>query len=243
MSRFKAIVSTGVSNLGQCSFTTLTYQSDGFREKGAGCVKKDWTALRRRLKQNAPWVSEMKWLRVMELTKKGTPHHHLVMGPMPTKATIRCWRRDQKIVAEWYLGRLDTCPCLSHTMSREWYAVTKDSWMVHTVPVTSSKGAGGYLAKYMRKEFDGERAELLGMSRRWSTSKGWPSERRQRLQTSVSLEGWRRRDWKSYHVDALLVESGPADLHNRTGTAAVKAAAGKRQSKRLIKSIQEKTNA
>lgn len=241
MAAFKSKVSTGVSTLGRCSFTTLTYQVGGFRLRGAQCVRKDWAALYRRLRKRQPEVAAMKWLRVMELTRKGVPHYHLVMGPIPEWMPIRCWRRDEKVVAATYLARAETCGCLSHRISKEWYTTTGDSWMVHTTPVTSGKGAGGYLAKYMRKEFDGERGEELGMSRRWSTSQGWPGAGRLRLRQTLK-EGWRRHSFKYGHVESDI-EGGPADLAELSGSPQALERSKRGSAQRLIRQIQEATDA
>lgn len=242
MAAFKARVSTGVSRLGRCSFTTLTYKADVRPQSDAKYVSTDWKALMRRLRRNAPWVKDLAWLRVMELTQKGTPHHHLVMGPIPQGKQIRCWRRNDKIVADWYLGRMDSCECLAHCIAREWYAVTGDSWMVHAIPVTSSKGAGAYLAKYMRKEFDGERAETLGMSRRWSTSRSWPGSKRLRLVQSGKANGWRRNLFRYGHVESDI-EGGPADLLRREGDALDKRLADQRAAARIVTMIGGNDNA
>ncbi len=236
MARFKKRVSTGVSTLGQCIFITLTYQVDGFIARGALCVKRDWEAFLRRLRKNCPELAAMKWLRVMELTRKGVPHFHLVMGPVPLGRRIRCWRRDEKVVAAGYLARMARCDCIAHALSREWYAVTGDSWMVHAIPVTGAKGAGGYLAKYMRKEFDGERAAALGMSRRWSTSVGWPGGARRRLRQSEMPEGWRRRSFRYGHVESDI-EGGPDDVAARSGSEADLAADSQRAAKRVVTAI------
>ncbi len=56
--------------------------------------------------------------------------------------------------------------------------------------VTSEKGAGKYLAKYMQKSLDEPVA-----TRRWSTSRDWPCEKRVRLAGSVDGDGWKRRQW------------------------------------------------
>jgi len=90
---------------------------------------------------------------------------------------------------------MGTCDCLAHIFAREWSHVQKgEAYIVHATGVTSARGAGGYLAKYMKKEFDKERGEELGMARRWSTSHSWPRESRPRLKTTLK-GGWRRSYW------------------------------------------------
>ena len=90
ISLFKGRVEIGCSRLGRCAFITLTYKRGSPRLKRAGCVRKDWTALWRQLRDSP--LRRMKWLRVMEITKAGTPHHHLVLGPIPDEMSIRCWK-------------------------------------------------------------------------------------------------------------------------------------------------------
>ncbi len=75
-----------------------------------------------------------------------------------------------------------------------------ESWLVHAIPVTSARGAGGYMGKYMAKEFDVQRSSLLGMQRRWSANAKWPRERRRRL-VSGSSDGWRRTNWAAGVTD------------------------------------------
>ncbi len=241
-SAFKAKVNTGVSRTGRCAFITITYKAGGQRLLAAECVKKDWQAFTRRLRLHAKWVSEMEWLRVMELTKAGTPHHHLVMGPVPQEKRVRCWKRYESLDATHYLRNLDSCACLSHTMAREWYAVTGDSWLIHGMPVYSAKGAGSYMAKYMGKEFDGDRAAELGMQRRWSTSRGWPGTSRMRLQQSGRPEGWARHSFRYGQVEADI-EGGPADLLGREGDKLDHEMASKRSAERLIRTIERGSHA
>ena len=108
----------------------------------------------------------------MELTKVGTPHHHLTVGPIADKEVISCWK-EFEIVR--YLERFSECGCVAHEFARAWVTVTMDSFVVHATPVWGPDGAGGYMGKYMQKTFAWEgRAEILGMERRWSSSLGWP---------------------------------------------------------------------
>ena len=53
-----------------------------------------------------------------------------------------------------------------------------ESFIVHVVPVDGARAAGGYMAKYMGKEFDKARAGDLGMKRRFSVNRSWPREPR-----------------------------------------------------------------
>ncbi len=214
-------MASGVSTLGRCTFTTVTYQADTARLENAQCVSKDWQALLRRLKKHQPEIAKMKWLRVMELTKRGIPHHHLVMGPVPPEMQIACW--VGKLQAPAFLENRD-CGCVAHRISLEWEAVTGDSWVVHTTPVTGGKGAGGYMAKYLQKDFDGERSKYLGMVRRWSNSRGWPGDRRNRLAHSKSAggRGYRRSVYRFGQVDDELVAKGEKEVLKRQFEESVK---------------------
>ncbi len=123
---------------------------------------------------------------------------HLVIGC--TKETrIRCYGNSFNVGA--FLNRMSECNCMSHEFARAWSAVTDgESYIVHAIPVGSPRGAAMYLAKYMQKTFDADRSELLGMKRRWSTSRGWPVEKRARMSETRKGE-WIRHWWKEEHVD------------------------------------------
>lgn len=164
--RFRTTVSSGCSTLGRCAFITITYKAGSERLRRAGCVQRDWQALSRRLKKHSPWVSQLEWLRVVERTKKGTPHLHLLMGTIPQEKRINCWRRSDFKVGV-FQERMAMCGCLSHEVARSWRAVTRgESWIVFGIPVTSAKGAASYLGKYLAKGFVG--------GRRYNKSSGWP---------------------------------------------------------------------
>lgn len=149
-----------------------------------------------------------------ELTKRLTPHHHVVIGKVPDEKSIRCFGRDFDV--RRYLARFDTCECLAHELARTWYGITGDSWIVHTVPVVGGEGAGGYMAGYLGKKFmSDERQELLGMSRRWSSSHGWPGSGKLKFKQTEE-GGWAERQFRKGHVDEGIL-GGPADLMIRVG--------------------------
>ncbi len=133
---------------------------------------------------------------------------------------IACWTGKLHTVP-FLLNR--ACSCLAHRLSLEWETITGDSWVVHTTPVTGAKGAGGYMAKYMRKEFDGERAETLGMVRRWSNSRGWPGPRRNRLSNSKAGggQGFKRHVYRFGQVDEELVGLGNEEVLEKQFEASV----------------------
>jgi len=230
---FRARVTLGVSTLERSAFMTLTYKEGSRRLEDAGCVAKDWRALWRLLNKHHPETKAMEWMRVMELTKKGTPHHHVVIGPV--KGRIRCWPRDGFRIAKYRAGLSGGCECLAHKWGRLWKLVTGDSYIVHATAVTGAEGAGAYMAKYLVKEFDGERAKELGMARRWSSSRGWAGNGRRRLRQTESA-GWARHNWSPHHVGEDLL-GGPEDLLVRTGNDITKRRDAEQARKRLERKV------
>ncbi len=229
MALFKARVITGVLRLGRCAFMTVTYKEGSRRLEDAGCVAADWRELSRQLGKESPQVKKLHWLRVMELTKKGTPHHHLVVGSVEGHK-IRCWGSDGFDVRS-FRRRFGSCDCLAHEYARSWWKVTGDSWIVHGMPVSGARRAGAYLAKYMGKVLAEGRLESVGMSRRWSSSRGWPGRGRLRLAQTTKEGGWDRTAYKSGHWDDDVV-GGPEDLLVRDGdnlTEALSVEAGRRR--------------
>lgn len=192
--RFRAIVEVGCSTLKRSCFITTTYRAGSSRLDDAECVGKDWRALWRHLRKSSPWTQKLEWLRVMEVTKRQTPHFHLIAGPIPEGKPINCWGSSLEI--RTYRERLESCECVAHTFARSWSRVQRgESYLVHAIAVSSAKGAGKYLAKYMGKAQGGVVNHNTGMKRRWSTSRGWPAEKRVRLVGSIDGDGWTRRSW------------------------------------------------
>ena len=224
---FQLRVETGCSALGRCALITVTYRA-GLREsEPAEYVPTDW----RRYLKNPVWSSPLKWLRVMELTKKGTPHHHLIAGPI--EGRMRCYGNALDI--RRYDQHFNTCDCLSHRLARPWLEITGDSRIVHVAPVTSARGAGAYMAKYLMKVFGQERPSLeLGMTRRWSSARGWPGSGT--LQLAQTLRGgWRATEFRRGYIpdeeadgaEYLKERSGNCLQHEKQERRA-KAAAWKR---------------
>ncbi len=219
-SRFQAIVTKGCSTLGRCSFITITYRAVSQRKQDASYVQRDWKEFWRRVRR-IPSLKNLEHLRVMELTKKGVPHFHLIVGPVPQEMRIKCWRGSDFVIGT-YRARMDDCMCLSHICGRLWLAITGDSYIAYAIPVTSAKGAGSYLAKYMMKGGDVAEREALGMKRRWSTSRGWPSDKRMRL---LSEGGWSRLLWSE--------GSPPHDLEEKWDKVGTSGTAEQKKEKRL----------
>lgn len=212
---FKLRVSSGASALGRCAFITLTYRTEGKDRKDAASVAKDWKAFWRIMKRTNPEIARMKWLRVMELTKKKQPHFHVVMGPVTGK--LRCYGEDD-FDARRFFKRMEACGCLSHAMARAWQAVTTTSYIVFVVPVTNPRGAGAYLAKYMVKDMAAYwQMRRRGFHRRWSTSRGWPGNGRLRLiETDWThhefYDGWTSRRPEGAEPLSMMEMTGPPAL-------------------------------
>lgn len=218
MSLFAARVETASLTLAPCYFITVTYK-EGSRGRGSvDYVQRDWKALWRRLRRSGE-LSEAKWLRVMEVTRKMMPHHHVMMGPVEGKG--RCYGNSFYI--RNYRRQFDSCECLSHRLGRHWKEVTGDSYIVHVVPVMAGAGAGRYMAKYLGKTFGAEsRLAAVGTTRRWSTSRGFPGLR----------YGLKNKDWSLIiHIPGHqgAVEAGNPDLLERSGNDIVTAVMERRK--------------
>lgn len=189
---FSMRVEAGVLAYGGSWFITLTYKQ-GSRQVDAECVRKDWKAFWRMLRETE--FRSLSWLRVVELTKKGQPHLHLVMQANSSRPN--CYGGGGLEIRR-YRHRWASCQCVAHMLSRAWYAVTGDSWIVDVSSVRSRKKSGDYLGKYLQK---GDRfgLEALGFTRRWSSSKGWAGTGRIRLRQSKEAggPGWERNDWST----------------------------------------------
>lgn len=210
MSLFKARVGIGCSTLGRCAFMTVTYKWAYERLNVAGYAQRDWKRLLRMCPQ---LQNPNQWLRVTEATKRGMPHHHLVVGPVHGR--IRCYG-DEFVMRE-FRRRFDTCDCLSHVVSRYWKEIVPDTEIVHAVPVTGEESAGKYLSKYMASTFtDRKVLERLGFKRRWSSSRGWPGGGRIRLAMSKGAggPGWDMLIPGNWPVEQ---EGGDEDLLERSG--------------------------
>jgi len=224
LKRFKAVVASGCLMLGRCSFITITYKAGSERLGDAGCVQKDWQALMRRLKQQSPWIQKLAYLRVTEVTKKGTPHIHAIFGTIPQRKRINCWGSEFRIGN--YKDRMASCDCFSHEVGRSWSAVNGgESYICFGIAVTSARGAGAYLGKYMSKNM------FVGHGRRFNKSRDWPSEKRRRL--LAGPEGFVRALWTP--------GAAPGDLElkwddiPRSGTDAQRRATHKQAAERLLR--------
>ena len=172
----------------------------------------------------------------MELTKKRTPHHHLVVGPV--EGEIACYGDRFEIKA--FVGRMGTCDCLSHRFSVAWQAVTGDSFICHATAVVGAAKAASYMAKYMVKTFGMEgRFKAMGMERRWSSSRGWPGTGQVRLAYSESAggPGWERIEFHGRSASDEELAKTPEDLLVRVGDPGTIALLAKQKSAALARRI------
>jgi len=230
ISLFKARVQIGCSRLGQCAFITLTYKAGVESQRPVGYVRKDWAALWRRLRLgNSPLMGK-KWLKVIELTKRGTPHHHLILGPIGSNETPMCMKRYDSVR---YKRRFGNCDCLAHEFARNWVAVTGDSYIVHGREVVGAAGAASYMAKYLVKTFTRpDREDQLQMVRRWSSSRGWPGNADLHLR-QTDEGGWEKRMFQPGKIDERFL-GGPEDLMERNGENIVAELHEKRNLRRQV---------
>jgi hypothetical protein len=150
---FKDRVEYGASIIGRCWFITLTLKTEDGVLRDAQYVQGIWAKFWYRWRKKNPGRQMPPWLKVVEATKKGQPHLHLIVGSLGTLNV-------KEIHQEW---------------SELWKEATGDSYVVWVTPVVGVSGAGKYLAKYMAKDFASRKAlEALGFARRWSASQNWP---------------------------------------------------------------------
>ena len=184
-----------------CYFTTLTFRKERGSVRDADFVQKVW---RRFLKENI--LSE--WFKVIELTKKGQPHLHLVWGPGPAMAGTR----DLK----GYLARGNP---LHEKIEAAWKKVTGgDSYITKTAPVRGGANAARYVTKYLTKWGYWEGLEALGFGRRWSKSNGWAPGYQLELEATRNGLEWETH-WSSGKATRSQIEY--AEIQNGSQGAAV----------------------
>lgn len=137
----------------------------------------------------------------------GIPHFHLVAGTVSEEDKVRCWSGPHLRIRE-YERRWAACDCVAHRISRVWWSITGDSYVVDARLVEGGRDPGDYMAKYLTKGFGQERRmKELGMARRWSSSRGWPGSGRMRLEPTIE-DDWRERVYAARALPADLVDRG-----------------------------------
>jgi hypothetical protein len=169
-------------------FITLTYRNTRPEDiRDAQCVRRDlrvfWSKIRKEL-------GKVEWFQIVELTKKGQPHMHMV------------WSLQETM-------EISTLKCL---VKRIWREVTRDSFIVDVQLVMGAAGAAGYLAKYLLKGvMHREELEALGFKRRWTRSRGWPSPEPLQL-WGTEKERWKDRQWSATETTLPEEVAGHIDL-------------------------------
>ena len=217
-------VAQGCSTLGDCVLTTLTLNAQRTAAQGgdeetvtAQYVGAEWRRLLYHLKKSLP---QLAWLKVTQLTKRGTPHLHVVMGNLNGRVA-RCEKDVYKNLA-WSQARCKV-DCLEHEVARLWLNITTDSWVVDVRPVVGPAGAGAYLGRYLATDFlMHSRLVELGYHRRYNRSRNWPHERRMEYEATARGE-WHlveRLSSPAWKNDEVAAETPVARrIWPRVGTA------------------------
>ncbi len=188
----------GCLALGDSYLITVTYRTAGSETlKLAPSVAKDWTALVRSLQKKHP---KLAWFKIPELTKKKQIHLHAIVGGLNEQALADCkadgWGRcAHKRTYDWATA-ICSKNCLEHELSKLWYQITGDSFIVDVRPVLWARGAASYVSKYLTKDMY-DRSELWnrGFKRRWSCSRNWPSPQAMHFAITASSTDWHERQF------------------------------------------------
>lgn len=219
VSLFRTRVSAGLSDREPSGLITFTYKWAAWRRADAQFAKRDWGVFLRRSES-----MKKGWVKVPEMTKRGMIHYHLVVRGVKNPA---CYPGgpDEWFDEQLFRRRFDCCECFSHRLSREWYDVTKDTYLVHAKKVSSARQTAGYLAKYMVKQFaTREGLDKLGVKRRFSFNQRWPKFERARYVQSKGAGG---PGWDEIIIvhgntlsgnPVLLYDTSNKNLQMKTGT-------------------------
>ncbi len=159
-------------SFGRSAFITVTYARKGLSTiRNADTVKADWRILLKLFLR----PREITMFRVVELTKAGQPHLHLITS-WPTIGIDHLTCRIEGKRANYgreYLN--ECCECVEHELSRVWYGITGDSWITDVREISTAQKAGAYVANYIKKGMvTWSKLEALGFKRRYSRSNDWP---------------------------------------------------------------------
>ena len=201
MNKVRKLMAFGCLTDEHSYFITVTYKASQERSTGtASSVAADWRELLRRL---SPIYPNLKWFKVMELTKKKIPHLHLLVNGLG-KQQASCQGKMHPWKKAWLLEK--DCNCLEHVWGREWHRVTGDSYIVAVRAIWEARGAVNYMAKYLQKTFDlREDMEARGWIRRYSCSRNWP-----RSMAHIKGEGrWFKSEAVRGHQSDVLLGKMP----------------------------------
>lgn len=189
--RIARMIEYGCLILGSCWLITLTFRKSESNPRTADSVNTAFRGLLSKLKKR-PLFREMAWWKVIEATKKGQPHLHLVVGGISSSQTKRQ---------------------IKNVISTAWYEMTGDSYIVDVTPVLGAKGAAAYLTKYLVKAMmSWDVLYQLGFRRRWSASNNWP-------RAVTEMAGTHDLRWvKSEFINGGTLEAKVARQEAESGT-------------------------
>lgn len=187
----------GCYNLGSCFNITLTFRVVGQDRRDADSAER---VLRRYWRSLRLLFPSLEYFKVVEMTMKGQPHYHVIIGGLDTSRRDHCRRAPEVDERNLRARCLDEVWCLEHVFSAAWEQAAGDSYIVQADAVYAVRGLGFYLGKYLTKTFFEEDQDGLdlGFRRRWSSSSGWPRfeqlQLRGTLKSRPGRSGWRRVD-------------------------------------------------
>jgi len=172
----------GCSTHEQSFSITLTFTMASGEHRDAAFVEAGLRAFSRRFRKLYPSAN---WVKVLELTKRGQPHFHLLLGGVglqKASCRIRPYQTLKHITGACRANNR----CLEHLVHDAWVKSVPDSPIVFVTDVYDLSGLGRYFAKYLTKTFTGTfDAASLGFGRRWSTTRNFPRVPRMELRGTV----------------------------------------------------------
>lgn len=177
-------------------FITVTYKAGTpDSQRDAQSVRRDWRDLCLWLR---PLYPNLKWIKVVELTRRNQPHLHVVLSFGPGTNPEAACEKKARYDDAW---RRKLCECVEHAWSRAWWRITGDSFVIDCRPVVSGTSDAAYLGKYLAKSYlhkDGLAA--LGFQRTWSRSRSWGVDRLRFRETEE--KEWRKTEFTYGMVSA-----------------------------------------
>lgn len=235
-----SLMQYGLYRLTEPVLLSVTYvaheRNPGLLEKyvDAESAKKDWAALVRILKRDPHW-KQMAFFRVVELTKKNQIHFHVLLGNV-TSTLQTCRPPGKRSRQQWNQCVFPKCPCMECVISRAWFAVTRDSWVVDVRPIYDTEGASWYLCKYLKKGMYGaqrDELEARGFIQRYYRSNNWPSGVQMKRRGSLEKR-WQRVTFEYSPPNNFMIhQSQDHPLMEQMGTDLAKKMALKQKGKRI----------
>jgi len=197
----------GCSILEEFYLITVTLQAESSHGRDARAVRIVWEELIRFLKLRS---SSLAWMKIVELTKKGVPHLHLLVGGLG-KRKDSCARKGEFSYKVMNVFRTCKEDCLIHEWAQAWYGVTGDSFVVDVRKGYAPGRLANYLGKYLTKSYyHREELEEMGFKRRWSCSRNWPSPDKMQTVTTEN-GGWDKTEIIKGYGNELLRDKALED--------------------------------